>query len=96
MNPPRLFKRFTNEQSKEGGWRMVEYDNRTAWRGVPNILLSHINNDSLIKFENGEVLPARQNIKDLVKARVKKEHNNKRPWNEITKICPDMDTPTGI
>lgn len=97
INPPRLFKRFTNETTKEGGWRMVEYDNRTAWRGVPNILLSHINNDSKIKFENGEIQNSRQNIKDLVKARVKKEHNKPRPWNEIIKnTCPDMDVPTGI
>lgn len=30
-------------------------------------------------IEDGEVQPARQNIKDLVKARVK-EHGKPRPW----------------
>ena len=95
MNPPRLFKRFTNEQSKEGGWRMVEYDNREKWTGVPMVLRSVINNDTTVKFEDGEVQPARQNIKDLVKARVKKEHGKPRPWKDITIIEPDA-TPTGI
>lgn len=90
FNPPRLFKRL------EGKWQLISYDNRTAWRGVPNILLSHINNDDKIIFENGEIQNSRQNIKDLVKARVKKEHNKPRPWNEIIKnSCPDMDIPSG-
>ena len=76
---------------------MTEYDNRTRWTGVPNILLRHINNDMTLTNEAGEVLPQRQNIKDLVKARVKKEHNNPRPWDDIIKKrIPDMDAPTGI
>lgn len=95
INPPRLFKRFTNETTKEGGWRMVEYDNREKWTGVPVILRNVINNDTTVKFEDGEIQPARQNIKDLVKARVKKEHNKPRPWKDITIIEPDK-TPTGI
>lgn len=96
-NPPRLFKRIINEETKEGRWQVTEYDNRTRWTGVPNILLRHINNDMTLTNEAGEVLPQRQNIKDLVKARVKKEHNNPRPWDDIIKKrIPDMDAPTGI
>ena len=96
-NPPRLFKRIINEETNEGRWQVTEYDNRTKWTGVPNILLRHINNDMTLTNEAGEVLPQRQNIKDLVKARVKKEHNNPRPWDDIIKKrIPDMDAPTGI
>lgn len=94
INPPRLFRRFNT--NGRWGWKMVEYDNRTAWRGVPNILLSHINNDKEVTFENGEVQKSRQDVKDLVKARIKKEHNNPRPWDEIILKGPDMDKPTGI
>lgn len=95
-NPPRLFKRIVNEQTNEGKWQLTEYDNREKWTGCPAILRSHINNDLTITAEDGTVLKQRQDIKDLVKARVKKEHNNPRPWKEISKICPDMDVPTGV
>lgn len=95
-NPPRLFKRIINEETKEGRWQVTEYDNREKWTGCPAILRAHINNDKTITNAAGEVLPQRQNIKDLVKARVKKEHNKPRPWDEISKICPEMDKPNGI
>ena len=95
-NPPRLFKRIVNEQTNEGKWQLVEFDNREKWTGVPAILRSHINNDETITNNAEEVLPQRQNIKDLVKARVKKEHKKSRDWKKISKIKPDMDVPTGI
>ena len=95
-NPPRLFKRMVSEETNEGRWQLVEFDNREKWTGVPAILRSHINNDKTFKNENGEEVKHQQNIKDLVKARVKKEHNKPRNWKEISKICPDMDVPTGI
>lgn len=94
-NPPRLFKRMVSEETNEGRWQLVEFDNREKWTGVPAILRSHINNDKTFKNENGEEVKHQQNIKDLVKARVKKEHNKPRNWKEISKICPDMDVPTG-
>ena len=95
-NPPRLFKRMVSEQTNEGRWQLVEYDNREKWTGVPAILRSHINNDMTITNNSGETIKQRQNIKDLVKARVKKENKKPRNWKEISKICPDMDVPTGI
>lgn len=94
-NPPRLFKRIVSEETNEGRWQLVEFDNREKWTGVPAILRSHINNDKTFKNEVGEEVKHQQNIKDLVKARVKKEHNKPRNWKEISKICPDMDVPTG-
>lgn len=95
-NPPRLFKRIVNQSTNEGKWQLTEFDNREKWTGVPAILRSHINNDKTITMEDGSILNQKQNIKDLVKARVKKEHGKPRPWKEISKICPDMNTPTGI
>ena len=75
---------------------MVEFDNREKWTGVPAILRSHINNDSSFVNEQNEVIVEKQNIKDLVKARVKKENKKSRDWKKISKIRPDMDVPTGI
>jgi len=95
-NPPRLFKRFVNEETGEGRWQLMSWDLREKWTGVPAALRAHINNDKTITNTQGEVLPQQQNIKDLVKARVKKEHNKPRPWNEISKKCPDFDLPNGI
>ena len=90
FNPPRLFKRL------EGRWQLISYDNREKWTGVPAILRSHINNDSTFINDDGEEIKERQNIKDLVKARVKKEHNNPRDWKNISKIKTDFDVPNGI
>ena len=95
-NPPRLFKRIINEKTNEGKWQLVEFDNREKWTGVPAILRSHINNDSSFVNEQNEVIVEKQNIKDLVKARVKKENKKSRDWKKISKIRPDMDVPTGI
>ena len=96
-NPPRLFKRIINGETKQGRWQLTEFDNREKWTGVSNLLLHHINNDSTMKLNDGSVVEQKQNIKDLVKARVKKEHKNPRPWNDIIKNnCPNKETPSGI
>lgn len=89
-NPPRLFKRL------EGKWQLISYDNREKWTGVPAVLRAHINNDQSFINDDGKTITQKQNIKDLVKARVKKEHNNPRPWDKISKISPDFDKPNGI
>lgn len=89
FNPPRLYVRG------EGYWKLIGYDARTKWRGVPNVLLQATNNDKTVTFEDGLELPQRQNIKDLVKARVKKEHRKPKDWKEIVKQRYE-DTPTGI
>lgn len=95
-NPPRLFKRIIDENNS-GRWLLTEFDNRTKWTGVPSLLLHHINNDITITKNDGTIMNQKQNIKDLVKARVKKENNASRPWSEIIKKnCPDTNAPTGI
>lgn len=91
-DPPILYKRVvdkeinsdTNEEyiAREF-WQMREFDWREKWTGCPTKLRNIINNDNMIKLDDGEVQPMRQNIKDLVKAKVKKEHNNPRPWDKI-------------
>lgn len=95
-NPPKLFKRFVNESTGEGRWQLMSWDVREKWTGVPAILRAHINNDKTITNMQGETIKQQQNIKDLVKARVKKEHGTNRGWEKISKICPDFDVPTGI
>lgn len=95
-NPPKLFKRFVNESTGEGRWQLMSWDNREKWTGVPAILRAHINNDKTITNMQGETIKQQQNIKDLVKARVKKEHGTNRGWEKISKICPDFDVPNGI
>ena len=95
-NPPRLFKRFVSESSGEGRWQLMSYDNREKWTGCPAILRAHINNDMTLTNAQGETLKQQQNIKDLVKARVKKEHGVDRGWSKISKKCPDFDVPNGI
>lgn len=94
-NPPRLYQRIINENTNQGHWKLVEYDNREEWTGVPAIIRRAINMNEKIILNDGSELSRQQNIKDLVPARVKKEHKNKRPWNKITLIQPDK-TPTGI
>ena len=89
FNPPRLYVRG------EGYWKLIGYDARTKWMGVPNVLLQATNNDKTVTFEDGLELPQRQNIKDLVKARVKKEYRKPKDWKEIVKQKYE-DTPTGI
>lgn len=95
-NPPKLFKRFVNESTGEGRWQLMSWDNREKWTGVPAVLRAHINNDKTITNKQGETIKQQQNIKDLVKARVKKEHGTNRGWEKISKICPDFDVPNGI
>ena len=62
---------------------------------MDNILLQATNNDETVTFEDGLELTKRQNIKDLVKARVKKEHRKPKDWEAIVKQRYE-DTPTGI
>jgi len=95
-NPPKLFKRFVNESTGEGRWQLMSWDVREKWTGVPAILRAHINNDKTITNMQGETIKQQQNVKDLVKARVKKEHGTNRGWEKISKICPDFDVPNGI
>lgn len=89
FNPPRLYVR------EEGHWKLIGYDARTKWMGVPNVLLQTVNNTDSVSFSDGTELTKRQNIKDLVKARVKKEHNAPKDWKKIVQQRFE-DTPTGI
>lgn len=94
-NPPRLFKREYNEDTKSGKWVLHEFDSREKWTGTPQIVRRPINMVGDITLNDGSKQSKQQNIKDLVKARVKKEHNNPKDWNKITLIKKDS-TPTGI
>ena len=89
FNPPRLYIR------EDGYWKLLGYDARTKWMGVPNVLLQAINNDESMTFADGTILTKRQNIKDLAKARVKKEYRKPKDWKKIVKQKYE-DTPTGI
>ena len=89
FNPPRLYIR------REGRWELIGYDARTKWMGVPNVLLQAINNEDSMTFSDGTELTKRQNIKDLVRERVKKEHNAPKDWKKIVTQKYE-DTPTGI
>lgn len=78
--------------SEKKGWKLLELDRRERWTGVPFALRKHINNEEYFTNEEGDAEPMRQNIKDLVKARVKKEHLNPRPWNKRLQQQIEDDT----
>lgn len=79
-NPPALYKRV--EVNGKKGWQLYNYDNREKWTGVPAVLRNIINNNNTFTNEMGEEVTMKQSVRDLVPARVSKEHNNPRPWNE--------------
>ena len=77
-DPPRLYVREENQ------WRLIEVDNRQAWTGFSREVVATINNEETYTDEvTNKVETVRRNLKDLVKARVSKEHNAPRPWNDI-------------
>lgn len=72
------------------GWKLIEFDRRERWTGVPFRLRRVVNNEESFINEEGDIEPMRQNIKKLVNARVKKEHGTiKRVWNK--EIKEEMD-----
>lgn len=76
-DPPRLFKR------EESSWQLLEYDAREKWTGVSKVLRNIINQNNTYVDDMGQTVKMRENIKDLVRARVKKEHNRPLPWKTI-------------
>lgn len=91
-DPPRLFKRVAD--NGRTGWAIIEFDDREKWTGVPAILRNVINNENSFENEMGETVQMRAHIKDLVKARVKKEHKNPRPWNK--ELQQEIKENTGV
>ena len=73
---------------------MIEFDRRERWTGVPARLRNVINNENTFVNEAGETVKMRQNIKNLAKARIKKEHGKDRPWNK--KLQQKIAEDTGI
>jgi len=72
------------------GWKLIEFDHRERWTGVPAVLRNVINNENTFINEDGDEVKMRQNIKNLAKPRIKKEHNKPRPWNkELQKKIAD-------
>ena len=78
--------------SEKKGWALQEFDRRERWTGVPFRLRRTVNNEETFTNEEGDIEPMRQNIKDLVKPRVKKEHYNPRPWNKELQQQIEDDT----
>lgn len=78
--------------SEKKGWALQEFDRRERWTGVPFRLRRTVNNEETFTNEEGDIEPMRQNIKDLVKPRVKKEHYNPRPWNKDLQQQIEDDT----
>lgn len=84
-DPPRLYKRI--DDGKRRGWQPWEKDFRPKWMGAPDKLRKALNNDNTFTNNEGVVEPCRQEMDELVKARVHKEGNKpdgmpdyKRPW----------------
>jgi len=71
--------------SERKGWVLLEKDRREKWTGTPFRLRRTVNNEESFINEEGDTEQMRQNIKDLVKPRVKKEHNMHRVWNKRRK-----------
>ena len=93
FDPPRLYKRIDNEQRR--GWQPWEFDRRPKWLGAPDKLRKFLNDDSKFVNEEGETVSVRQEMDNLVKARVHKEGNKpdgmpdyKRPWTR--KIADEL------
>ena len=94
--PCRLFRREFNEETNNGYWKLIELDSREEWTGASWNLRRAVNTEGTIETESGRIVNKQENIKDLVKARVKKEHNNKKDWKKITNVQIDRSAPTGI
>ena len=91
---PKLFRRVND--NGRAGWALIENDWREKWTGMPMMLRKFVNNEYSFTTDSGRELTMKQNIKDLVKARVKKEHNNPRPWNKEIADEIGSDTIIGI
>lgn len=96
---PRLFKRI--DQGENRGWKLWEFDRRPKWFGVPDKLRLALNNDESFTNETGETVQVRQEMDELVKARVHKEGDKadgmpdyKRPWTR--KIADEVGSDTVI
>ena len=96
---PRLFKRI--DQGENRGWKLWEFDRRPKWFGVPDKLRLAFNNDESFTNESGETVQVRQEMDELVKARVHKEGDKadgmpdyKRPWTR--KIADEVGSDTVI
>ena len=94
--PCRLFRREFNEETNNGYWKLIEMDSREEWTGASWNLRRAVNTEGTFETESGRIVNKQENIKDLVKARVKKEHNNKKDWKKITNVQIDRSAPTGI
>ena len=84
----------TEDVVHKKGWKLIEFDRRERWFGTPARLRLTVNNTESFVNEAGEVVKMRQNIKNLAKARIKKEHGKDRPWSKplVDKIAEE----TGI
>lgn len=74
------------------GWKLIELDRRERWTGTPYRYRKTVNNTESFINNDGDEIKMRQNIKDLAKPRIKKEHGKSRPWNQPLKDKIAEDT----
>lgn len=98
---PTLFKRI--DDGKRKGWQKWEFDRRIKWFGVPDKLRNVLNNDQTFVNEQGETIKVRQEMDELVKARVHKEGNKEngmpdyqRPWTREIANEKGLDNVIGM
>lgn len=80
--------------AKRGKWSIIGLDFREKWTGCPMVLRGIINNENEFENESGETVKMRQNIKELVPARVSKSYQNIKPWNKSRQ--EKIESETGI
>lgn len=72
----------TNEIIVRRGFKLIENDWREKWTGVPSVLRNTINNENSFVNGEGRTIKMQSSVRELLPARIKKEHNNPRPWNK--------------
>jgi hypothetical protein len=65
-----LFKREVGPQTGNGIWVRTQVNWRTSWTPANKLLSTFINNNNKTTLNDGSVVPERQNIRDLMKAKL--------------------------
>jgi len=68
--PAMLFKREVGPQTGNGIWVRTQVNWRTSWTPANKLLSTFINNNNKTTLNDGSVVPERQNIRDLMKAKL--------------------------
>jgi hypothetical protein len=68
--PAMLFKREIGPITGNGIWVRTQVNWRTSWTPANKLLSTFINNDNKTTLNDGSVVPERQNIRDMLKAKL--------------------------